>query len=95
MVFSASFNNISVISQRSVLLVDETGVKRKKKQQNKNNTILCKKKDKKTPIHNHDPYFPHFRKLNSLNTNICLIPTNVKAYNNMEMFNFVHERLKI
>ena len=59
--------------------------KRKKKQQNKNNTILCKKKDKKTPIHNHDPYFPHFRKLNSLNTNICLIPTNVKAYNNMEI----------
>ena len=26
MVFNATFNNISVISQRSVLLVDETGV---------------------------------------------------------------------
>jgi len=26
MVFSATFNNISVISQRSVLLVEETGV---------------------------------------------------------------------
>ena len=30
MVFNATFNNISVISYRSVLLVDETGVPEKK-----------------------------------------------------------------
>jgi hypothetical protein len=32
MVFNASFNNISVISWRSVLMVEETGVNRKQQQ---------------------------------------------------------------
>ena len=60
-------------------------MKKTKKKPKKTNTILCKKTQKKTPIHIHDSYFPHFRKSNSLNTDIFLIPTNVKAYNNMEI----------
>jgi hypothetical protein len=55
--------------------------KKKKKKSKKIKTTLffVKKKKKKTPIHNHGSYFPHFRKSNSLNTDIFLIPTKVKA----------------
>ena len=62
-------------------------MEKKAKKSNKIKTTLffVNKKTKKTPIHNHDPYFPHFRKSYSLNTDIFLIPTNVKAYHYMEI----------
>ena len=41
MVFNATFNNISVILQQSVLLVEETGVSRE--------NLYCKIQDEDTP----------------------------------------------
>jgi len=41
MVFNATFNNISVISQQSVLLVEETGVSAE--------NLHCKIQDEDTP----------------------------------------------
>ena len=43
MVFNATFNNISFISGRSVLLVEETGVNREKPSTKSLTTRLCKK----------------------------------------------------
>ena len=40
MVFNATFNNISVISWRSVLLVEETGVPRENHRQTLSHTVV-------------------------------------------------------